>query len=167
MKHLEITATRNVTIIDSLRTVLKPDDIFFLNSESKRDVLNFLIEKMSTHRSVNCAEQLRNSIYEREKLMSTGIGLGIGVPHVRIDSVSDLNMVVAICKRGLNDYESLDSEPVKMIFMISANSTQHSQYIKTLSLLSKQVKHKSVRDKLLDTNDPKAFYEILTTTRKE
>ena len=159
MKNLSQPQTKST--LDSISQILKPSEIYFVDVEEKVEVFDFLIEKMSKHDAVKDKSELRQAIYDREELMSTGIGLGIGVPHVRINSIKDITMCVAINKNGFKGYESLDSEPVKIVFMIGANQDQHVQYIKLLSQLSKKIKSEGVSDQLLSTNDPKTIISLI------
>ncbi|MEA2069619.1 MAG: PTS sugar transporter subunit IIA, partial [Verrucomicrobiota bacterium] len=98
----------------------------------------------------------------REELMSTGIGFGVGVPHVRIDSVSDLVMAVAVCKRPISGYSSLDNEPVQIVCMLAARSDQHAKYIRTLSAVSGRLKDPAVRKGIIESDDPSFIHSQLT-----
>ena len=95
--------------------------------------------------------------------MSTGIGFNVAVPHVRLDSVSELVMAVGLCKQDITDYASLDEQPVRIICMVDARADQHAQYLKTLGTVSAALKGADVRDALLKCEDPKDAYAILVT----
>lgn len=148
--------------VDSIEKILSTENIIFFDSADKSTVLTTLIDRLSTTKCVTSSKKLTKAIYDREDLMSTGIGLGVGVPHVRIDSIKSMAMAIAICKNGIADYDSLDSEPVKLVFMIIANTHQHPQYLKILSQLSKHVKNDVVKDQLLTTLDAECFYNVIT-----
>jgi len=145
----------------NISKLLQQDEIFFTDFSTKQEVLDFLITKMSSHETVCNESELKKAIYEREELMSTGIGLGVAVPHVRINSIKDINIIALRNSKPINDYDSLDSEPIKLIFMIVANSNQHAQYIKTLSSLSKRIKNDTVRDNLLNAKTEEDFFTII------
>jgi PTS system nitrogen regulatory IIA component len=98
--------------------------------------------------------------------MSTGIGMGIAVPHVRLASVTGPVMCVGICRNPLTDYESLDGVPVRLLFMIAAGQGQHVQYLRLLSSLSLRFKDDDLRDALMSASDPKTFYRILVDAEK-
>jgi len=104
---------------------------------------------------------LTQAIWERERLMSTGIGLGLAVPHVRLPSVSGVVMAVGISDQDIVDYESLDGHPVRAIFMIAARADQHATYLRLLSLVSAKMKDADLRQTLLALRDPTAFYSLL------
>ena len=145
-----------------LQDVLSPDRVLLLDTRSKSEVLDALIECPSRTPDVKDAKLLREEIFHREELMSTGIGFSVAVPHVRIDSVTSLVVAVAICKHGITDYESLDEKPVRIICMVAARKDQHAQYLKTLGLVSSILKAESVRDALLEAPDPQTAFLILT-----
>ena len=94
--------------------------------------------------------------------MGRGIGCSVAEPHVRIDSVTNLVVAVAISKHQIADYESLDEKPVRIICMVAARTDQHAQYLKTLGLVSSILKAESVRDALLEAPDPQTAFLILT-----
>lgn len=151
--------------MDLLRKALARDRVCFFEEESKQPALSRLIEVLSTSPCVESKEELSQAVFEREALMSTGIGLGLAVPHVRIASVNDLTMAVGISPRGIADYASLDDRPVHLIFMIAAPTGQHAAYLRLLSLVSSRAK--ALNGRLLQCSGASAFYEVLTQTHDE
>ena len=95
--------------------------------------------------------------------MSTAIGRGIAIPHVRLSSVTDLVMSVGICKKNIIDYQSIDEIPVRILIMIAAAYNQHTYYLQTLSFFSSKLKEKDLRDKLLSASTSEEVYELLTS----
>ena len=92
--------------------------------------------------------------------MSTGIGSGVGVPHVRLDSVDDLIMALGIARKPLDDYSSLDEIPVQIVCMVAASGTQHPQYIRALSAISTRLKDETVRKALIGAKDAVSVFQI-------
>lgn len=127
--------------------------------EKKDECLAALAESLASVGAVRSREELWEGIAHREKLMSTGIGLGVAIPHARLPGVSELNMAVAICPRGLVDYEAMDDKPVNLVFMIVAGVDQHAHYIRMLSFISSRVKQDTLRQHLVETTDPQVFYD--------
>jgi len=84
------------------------------------------------------------------------------VPHVRLDSVTNLVAAVGVSGSDITDYESLDEKSVRIVCMVAARSDQHAKYLKTLSAVSRTLKHESVREALLEARDPETAYLILT-----
>ncbi len=156
------TRSSGDTQIVNLHDVLSPDRVLRLDTQSKSEVLNALIDCLSRTPDIKDAKLLREEIFHREELMSTGIGFNVAVPHVRLDSVTNLVAAVAISKRAITDYESLDEKPVRIICMVAARADQHAQYLKTLGLVSSTLKAESVREALLEAPDPQTAFLILT-----
>jgi PTS system nitrogen regulatory IIA component len=146
----------------SVGSVLTPDRAFRLASSTKDEVLSRLVDALATAPQVGDPDELREGIWHREALMSTGIGLGIGVPHVRLDSVKDLVMAAAVSDEAIADYASLDDEPVRIVFMIAGGSDQHARYIRLLSAISSRFKNETLRRALIGATDDAAVYALLT-----
>jgi len=104
-------------------------------------------------RKLKNREQLAEAVFNREKLMSTGIGLGIGVPHVRLNGMKNLYMSMAINKNGITNYDSLDDIPVKIVILIIASNTQHSRYIKVLSQIAQIMKNTGIHKNLMNAKN--------------
>lgn len=145
-----------------VKNLLSPDRIVFINHTTKRDALVELANNLSTAPQVKYSDELVTEILKREELMSTAIGRGIAIPHVRLSSVTDLVMSVGICKKDIIDYQSIDEIPVRILIMIAAAYNQHTYYLQTLSFFSSKLKEKALRDKLLDASTPEEAYALLT-----
>lgn len=146
-----------------LKDILTPERVLRLQSTSKQDALDALVDVLAAAPEVRNRDELAREVDERENLMSTGIGFGIAVPHVRLASVKDLVMAVGVNDRGLEDYASLDDEPVRIICMVAARDGQHAQYLKTLAAISGLLKETEVRTQLLEASEPNDIYDILTS----
>lgn len=145
-----------------LDTVLKKEHIIVAEQASKNEILQRLVDLLAESPLVRSKQELQEGIFHREQLMSTGIGMGIGIPHVRLNSVKDVVLGAALVKEGVNDYESLDSKPVQLVFMIVARQDQHAQHLKILSQISSRLKSDLFRKGLSLSKDADEFYELLT-----
>ena len=145
----------------SLSDVLTQDRVCVLSTDKKETALNALIQILAKAPQVESEDELAKAILERERLMSTGIGLGLAVPHVRLPSVTGVVMAAGISDRDITDYESLDGKPVRIIFMIAARNDQHAAYLRLLAVVSGRLKEAQLREKLLGQRDPTALYETL------
>ena len=101
VKAVEVSAPVKV------RNILSPDRIVFINHSTKQDALVALAQNLGTSPQVKNAKELEVEILKREELMSTAIGRGIAIPHVRLSSVTDLVMSVGICKNPIIDIFSV------------------------------------------------------------
>jgi len=148
-----------------LKNVLSPDRIILMDAKNKAEALNKLIDLISTSPEVKNRDELAEAIFKREELMSTGIGLGIALPHVRLATVSDIVMAIGINRTDITDYPSLDGKPVRIICMIAAGKYQHTTYIKTLVAISPHLRTEQVRHALLQSSDAQSAANLLLNTR--
>lgn len=144
-----------------LKNVFEYKYVRILNSSTKKEALDELIQCIAESPLITDPDEFAKGIYHREDLMSTGIGMGMAVPHVRLASIKQPVMCVGACKDGILDYESLDNEPVKYIFMIAAGKDQHEQHLKLLSSISSLFKDEKLRKMLINAKDEKEIYEVL------
>jgi len=145
-----------------LETILSPDRILFLNYSSKRDALIALSDNISTAPQIKNHQELTQEILKREELMSTAIGRGIAIPHIRLSSITDLVVSVGISRTDILDFQALDDEPVRLLFMIAAAYNQHAYYLQTLSFFNSRLKNRELRSALLVSNTAAEVYAILT-----
>ena len=144
-----------------IKNILSPDRIIFLNHSTKHDALLELANNLSTAPQVKMSSELAVEILKREELMSTAIGRGIAIPHVRLSSVTDLVISVGISKCDIIDFQPIDDVPVRLLFMIAAAYNQHAYYLQTLSFFSSKLKNKELREALLNIEDPLEAYKLL------
>jgi PTS system nitrogen regulatory IIA component len=144
-----------------LENIISPDRIIFLNSASKREALLALSENIGTAPQIKNPGELSQEILKREGLMSTAIGRGIAIPHVRLSSVTDLVVSVGISRCDILDFHALDDEPVRSLIMIAAAYNQHTFYLQTLSFFSARLKNRELRNSLLGVESPKDAYSLL------
>ena len=144
------------------QSILSLHRILFLDYPSKRDVLLALADNLAASPQVKNRHELSTEILKREELMSTAIGFGIAIPHVRLSSVTDLVVSVGISRTDIVDFHPLDDEPVRLVLMIAAAHNQHSYYLQTLSLFSNRLKNSELRDSLLQAQTAQEAYDLLT-----
>ena len=144
-----------------IKNFLSPDRVVFIENSSKRDAIVELANILSVAPQVKNKEELVSEILKREDLMSTAVGRGIAIPHVRLSSVTDLVMAVGICKKNIEDYQAVDNEPVNLLIMIAAAYNQHTYYLKTISYLTAKLKSQELRDALKNVATPREAYDAL------
>ena len=144
-----------------IETILSPDRVLFLDYSAKRDALLAMSENLAAAPQVKNRQELAMEILKREELMSTAIGRGIAIPHIRLSSVTDLVVSVGVSHTDIVDFHALDDEPVRLLFMIAAASNQHAYYLQTLSFFSARLKNRQLRDAILRAQTPAEVYELL------
>ena len=167
--HERLSAGRISAHLHPLRmeAILSPDRILFLDYPCKRDALLALAGNLATTPQIKNSQELTLEILKREELMSTAIGKGIAIPHVRLTSVTDLVVSVGISRVDIIDFNPLDDQPVRLIFMIAAAYNQHANYLQTLSYVSARLKNQELRFSLLSVETPEEAYGLLTGKNSE
>ncbi len=133
-----------------------------MEGDSKSDVINSLIDLVAVSPKVLDKEKVKEAIFEREKIMSTGVGNGFAIPHGKTDAVSDIVAAFAVTKKPI-DYEALDEQPVRLIFLLIGKANMVGPHIKLLSRISRLMNKEEFRKKLLEAAEPKDVMEIFRT----
>ena len=154
------TAKQNEMQIQ-VRNILSPDRVVFINQTSKHDALVALSEVLATAPQVKNAAELTQEILKREELMSTAVGRGIAIPHVRLSSITDLVMAVGVCKKPIGDFQPIDDQPINLLFMIAAAYNQHSYYLKTISHFSAKLKDNDLRNAINTATSEQEVFNLL------
>jgi nitrogen PTS system EIIA component len=140
--------------------MLAENFIVDINSDNKQDALNELLDVICKSEIITNEKIFRKEIFKREKLMSTGIGYEIAIPHARHKTVTDFVIALGRKKEGL-EYASIDDKPVKLIFMIGASDKQDKDYIKLLSRLVLRLKNQEFVDKIIQAKDSAEIYKLI------
>lgn len=148
--------------VQSIKAILNPSKIIFTEFKTKNEVLNALIDQCMDIPGIGSRTQLSDAVFKREELMSTGIGMSIAVPHVRLNGVDAVSAALCINREVIEDYESLDDEPVKIIVLFVAGRSQHTEYIQSLGLFSDRLKLPLIRQQIIEASDAASVYSILT-----
>ncbi len=149
-----------MTEVLHISNLLDASYIIDLHSKNKKGILEELLDVICKSDLISKPAIFRKEIFKREKLMSTGIGYGIAIPHTRHKSISNFVMAVGRIRTGV-EYESIDDKPVKLIFMIGASDTQDKDYIRLLSRLMLRLKNPAFMDKIMQANDATEMYKII------
>jgi fructose-specific phosphotransferase system IIA component len=134
-----------------------------LKGKSKDGVIEAMVGLVSHSPKVLDREKVRAAIFEREKIMSTGVGNGFAIPHGKTDAVSDIVAAFAVTEEEI-DYDSLDEKPVRLVFLLVGKDNLVGPHIKLLSRISRLMNKEEFRRQLLTLETPK---EILDLFRQE
>ncbi|MBN1294481.1 MAG: PTS sugar transporter subunit IIA [Candidatus Latescibacteria bacterium] len=140
--------------------MLTPERIAILDAPDKKTALKILADILASADSVKDAQELENAIFERERILSTSIGLGVAIPHVRLLSVTEMTIAVGLCKKGI-EYDSFDGVPVAIIFMIASPVGTHREYLGVLAKIALLLKNESLRNMILESETPEDIYSVL------
>lgn len=144
-----------------VKNILSPDRVVFITQSAKRDALTELANVLANAPQVKRGDELISEILKREELMSTAVGRGIAIPHVRLSSVTDLVMAVGVCRTPISDFQTVDDKPVNLLIMIAAAYNQHTYYLQTISYFSAKLKSQELRDAISNAATEKEVYDLL------
>jgi mannitol/fructose-specific phosphotransferase system IIA component (Ntr-type) len=122
-----------------------------------------MIDLVASSPKVTDKEKVRKAIFEREEIMSTGVGNGFAIPHGKTEAVSDIVAAFAVTAQPI-DYQSLDEKPVRLVFLLVGKDNLVGPHIKLLSRISRLMNKEEFRRRLLDLKSPR---EILEAFRQE
>jgi fructose-specific phosphotransferase system IIA component len=134
-----------------------------LKGKSKKEIIDAMIDLVSTSPKVMDRERVRKAIFEREEIMSTGVGNGFAIPHGKTDAVTDIVAAFAVTAEPI-DYQSLDEKPVRLVFLLVGKDNLVGPHIKLLSRISRLMNKEDFRKRLLEFKTP---HELLEAFRQE
>lgn len=141
------------------KQLISADRIIDLKSTEKPDILNELVDVLATSDTVGDKEELRARIFEREEAVSTGVGAGMAIPHVKIPSIKNFVAAIGRSKEGV-DFASLDGKPTHIIVMIGCNSNQSADFLKVLARLVTRLKQPALQEKILSASSPQEIRDL-------
>lgn len=146
-----------------LGDLLTPDDIYpTMRTSSKRQLLQDLSERAEIRTGI-AARQIFDTLLQRERLGSTGVGSGIAIPHGKLPSLSKITGIFARLEKPI-EFESLDDEPVDIIFLLLAPEGSGADHLKALACIARVMREAETVEKLRETYESDAIYSLLTDT---
>lgn len=135
-----------------------------LAARDKRGAIDELVDLLvASTNDVTDRDAVVKSVWDREELMSTGIGQGVGIPHAKTNAVTRLHAVFGRSEAGV-DFAALDSKPVHIFFLLVAPEDQSGPHVKALARISRLLKQSYFRQALLDARKAQ---DVLTIIREE
>ena len=128
-------------------------------SLNKEDVINELVDLLKGDERVTDLEEIRKCVFEREEKMSTGVGKGFAIPHGKTNSVTDILAAFGKSETPI-DYNSLDGEPVHLVFLLIGKENLLAKHIKLLSRISRLMNSDEFRKKLIAAESKEAVLKI-------
>ena len=143
----------------NIKDLLSKDRISFIKVTSKDEALLKVVELFEGAKEIEDINKVKKAILDREKIISTGIGLGIAVPHAKIDAVNDFVMAIGIDKKGV-DFDSLDNQKVNIIVMILGPAHKHKEYLEILAKIILFLKNKKHREEIMNASNVDEIYNL-------
>lgn len=135
--------------------------------DSKKELINTLVDSLKSKVDDDSVlDSIRESVFEREAIMSTGVGKQLAIPHGKCSSIDENLASFAILDEPI-DYEAIDDQPVKMVFLMVGPEDKSVVHIKLLSRISRLMNSESFRKKLLECSTSKEIYDTFQSEEVE
>jgi PTS system nitrogen regulatory IIA component len=152
------------------KAVMKIADYFdtrlicFLEEETRDEAIDALLELLDDEGKLPDKQAFRKAIYHREGIVSTGIGMGVAVPHAKMSGLREFFIAIGIQKKKGIEWNALDKVPVRIIFMIGGPDDKQSEYLQILSLLTSAIRDVELRKQLLKAAKPEEVFELFANS---
>ena len=144
--------------------ILRPEAVKVVSAaSSKKRLLHDLADIADQAYGVTAAGALE-ALQERESLGPTGVGHGVALPHARIDGIGAVSGVFVLLQKPI-DFDSIDRQPVDVVFALFAPEDAGVEHLKALALVSRTLRDPSVCDKLRANTDPATLFALLTASQ--
>jgi mannitol/fructose-specific phosphotransferase system IIA component (Ntr-type) len=131
-----------------------------LRGASKEALLEELVGVLQDAGAVADAGAVLGAVRERERVLSTGVGSGVAIPHGKAESVPALAMAAGVTDEPV-EFDSLDGQPVRLLFLLVGPDSAAGQHVKALSRISRLVRRDDFRGRLLAAGTPEEFMAVL------
>jgi len=154
----ELDDTELVFVI-KITDYLDPRLVAFLDVDTRNEAIETLVNMIHQTGRLQDKYAFYEAIIEREKIVSTGIGMGAAIPHAKLTFYDDFFIAIGIIRKGL-DWNALDGSPVRIIFLIGGPDDKQTEYLLILSKLTQVIKDEQIRKKMLTLNSPEDMIEL-------
>ncbi len=148
-----------------LDVLLKEAILADLKALDKKGVLEELVTPVARIAGIN-HEHLVSVLMERERLGSTGIGEGIGIPHGKVQDIESLVLGLGLSRKGI-DFDSMDGLPAHIFFLLITPENSTGLHLKMLALISRMIKNDPFKQKLLNATNSDEIYSIIKEEEEE
>ena len=144
-----------------LTDVLNEDYINISLSGTNRDeCIKELINKLATAQTITSTDNIFDAVLEREKIMTTGVGNGIAIPHCKHPDSPEFSVCLGIQQKGV-DFQSIDKKDVTIIFLLVGPENNPGLHIKLLSRISRLMSNEELRQQLLECKSNKEAFDLI------
>ena len=130
-----------------------------LGAKNKLEAIDELIDILVKDGKINDKETFRKAVLKREEEFSTGIGMGIAIPHGKGDSVNEAAIVFGKSDQGI-DYGSMDDKPAHLFFLIAVPQDSNDIHLRALSQISRKLMHQNVRNAIMNSSNFEEFIKV-------
>ncbi len=150
-----------------LRTEIKKSAVLMeMRAGGKEEALEELVDLLCSAYRLKDREKILEAVRSREEKASTGIGMGLAVPHAKTPAVDRLYVAFGLSREGI-DFESADGARAHLFFIMVSAKDRTGPHIQALAGISRLIKHEEVRTGLLACRDVKGFFELIESAEEK
>ena len=146
----------------NMTDIIEKDAIAIMENVDHKAVIYKLLELLKNSKKITNHTKLRELILERENIISTGIGVGLAIPHTRRNIIKDFVASAVLIKGNGCEWNSIDNQPVNFAILIASPQDTHKEYLKILANSVLVWKNEEKRNKILSANNEAEIYEALS-----
>jgi len=144
-----------------LSEILTPELIIYpLEANSKEKVISVLVDRLYKAGKISNSDAAKKAVIEREKLMSTGVGKGVALPHGKYVDIDDVLISVGVSINGI-DFDAVDGQPVHIFVLLLTPERFPSKHLKLLSKFSRMLNKVNCREEILEALSAEEIAEII------
>ena len=132
---------------------------FNLRASTKDQVLDELIDILEADEKIIDKKEFKKAVLKREEEFSTGIGMGIAIPHGKSSAVRQASIVFGRSNKGI-DYESMDDKPAYLFFLIAVPEQSNDVHLRALNEISRKLMHPDIREKIFKAESFEDFIKV-------
>jgi PTS system nitrogen regulatory IIA component len=143
----------------TIQDVLDPELVTFLTATDRNEALLALVDRLNEAGKLRDREIFYQAILEREQIVSTGIGMGVAIPHAKLPNYNNFFIAIGVSKTGL-EWNSLDNYAVRLIFLIGGPDDKQTEYLQILSSLTLAIKDEERRKQMLSADNAEDLIQV-------
>ncbi len=136
------------------------------NYQDKEELLSKLVDLASNSNKIIDIEKCKKAVYDREDVMSTGVGKGIAIPHAKTESINNTVAALITLEGGI-DFKSLDKKDVNIAFLLLSEPINIGNHLRMLSQISKLLNNESLRDNIIHAKSSQEVIDVINRFEKE
>ena len=139
---------------------LDPKTVLFLEAKTREEALTALVAQLDKAKKLKDRDAFLNAVLKREELVSTGIGMGVAIPHAKLPGYKQFFIAIGVQKGEGIPWDAVDGAPVKLIFLIGGPEEKQNEYLQILSSITIALKSEEKRKAAINAQTPEELIEL-------
>lgn len=143
---------------------LHPNLVTFFQDDapSRNDVIEALVDLLHKKKKIDDKDFFYQAVIEREEIVTTGIGMGVAIPHAKFSDLHKFFIAIGVLKKGV-DWGSLDGTPVRIVFLIGGPDDKQTEYLQILSGITVALKNEERRKAILQAENAQQVIDVFNS----